>query len=158
MCRCHLANHGQRLWRVSGLPAEDYDAYSRGATVHGNVSSAIAVPSAPIDSFLSENIIMALVKKNISRQEAHEEIRVLSHQAGAAVKLEGKPNDLIDRIRVTKFFEPIWSQLDTLLDPTTFVGRAPQQVEKYLGKGGEVDMVLSRYQGGEQKAEAALAI
>lgn len=101
---------------------------------------------------------MALVKKNISRQEAHEEIRVLSHQAGAAVKLEGKPNDLIDRIRVTKFFEPIWSQLDTLLDPTTFVGRAPQQVEKYLGKGGEVDMVLSRYQGGEQKAEAALAI
>ncbi|KAG8625887.1 hypothetical protein KVT40_006288 [Elsinoe batatas] len=95
----------------------------------------------------TENIIMALVKKGVSRQDAHEEIRVLSHQASAAVKLEGKPNDLIERIRVTKFFEPIHAELDSLLNPSTFIGRAPQQVEKYLGPGGEAESVLSRYRG-----------
>lgn len=98
----------------------------------------------------TENIIMALVKKGVSRQDAHEEIRVLSHQASAAVKLEGKQNDLIDRIRVTKFFDSIIPELDTLLDGKTFVGRAPQQVEKYLGPNGPVESVLEKYrqQGG----------
>ncbi|TKX19447.1 adenylosuccinate lyase [Elsinoe australis] len=95
----------------------------------------------------TENIIMALVKKGVSRQDAHEEIRVLSHQASAVVKLEGKPNDLIDRIRDTKFFEPVHAELDNLLDASTFVGRAPQQVEKYLGAGGEVEAELIKYRG-----------
>lgn len=95
--------------------------------------------------FSSENIIMALVKKGVSRQDAHEEIRVLSHQASAAVKMEGKPNDLIERIKATKFFEPIYAELDSLLDATTFVGRAPQQVEKYCGQNGEVQTVLEKY-------------
>lgn len=90
---------------------------------------------------------MALVKKGVSRQDAHEEIRVLSHQASAVVKLEGKPNDLIDRIRDTKFFEPVHAELDNLLDASTFVGRAPQQVEKYLGAGGEVEAELVKYRG-----------
>jgi adenylosuccinate lyase len=59
---------------------------------------------------------MACVHGGLSRQDAHEEIRVLSHQASAVVKQEGKQNDLIERIRRTKFFEPILPQLNTLLD------------------------------------------
>ena len=46
------------------------------------------------------------------RQECHEKIRVLSHEAGAVVKQEGKPNDLIERIRADSYFEPIWQKLD----------------------------------------------
>lgn len=108
----------------------------------------------------TENIIMALTKKNVSRQDAHEEIRVLSHQASDVVKNQGKPNDLIERIRVTDFFKPIIPELDELLDAKTFVGRAPQQVEKYLAKGGEVDKILERYrqQGIEDKAGDGLVI
>lgn len=103
---------------------------------------------------------MALVKKGISRQEAHEQIRVLSHESAAAIKLEGKPfNDLIDRIRATPFFAPIIEQLDTLLDPSTFVGRAPRQVEQYLAKGGVVDSVLARYRDGQSaRTEDGLVI
>lgn len=70
----------------------------------------------------TENFIIALVKKGISKQEAHEEIRVLSHQAAAVVKQDGRDNDLIQRIRKTEFFTPIWSELDQLMDPKTFVG------------------------------------
>lgn len=80
----------------------------------------------------TENIIMAMVEKGGSRQDCHEEIRVLSHQASAVVKQEGGDNDLIARVKKTKYFEPIWNELDTLLDPSTFVGRAPQQTEKFI--------------------------
>lgn len=80
----------------------------------------------------TENIIMALVRAGGDRQEAHEEIRVLSHQAGSVVKEEGGENDLIERVKNTKYFEPIWGELDKLLDPSTFVGRAPEQVEEFL--------------------------
>ncbi|SCZ98886.1 BZ3500_MvSof-1268-A1-R1_Chr3-1g05685 [Microbotryum saponariae] len=80
----------------------------------------------------TENIIMAIVKKGGDRQECHEQIRVLSHEAGAVVKQQGGENDLIERVRANKFFEPVWEELDTLMDPATFVGRAPQQVDRFL--------------------------
>ena len=61
-------------------------------------------------------------------QECHEHIRVLSQQAGAQVKQLGLDNDLVERIKSTPYFAPIIPQLDSLLDPSTFVGRAPEQV------------------------------
>ena len=82
----------------------------------------------------TENIIMAVVKAGGDRQVCHEKIRVLSHQAGAVVKEEGGENDLIDRVKKDVYFKPIWCQLDELLDPKTFVGRAPQQVDKFVGE------------------------
>lgn len=39
---------------------------------------------------------------------------------------------MIQRVKNTKYFEPIWKDLDGLLDPSTFVGRAPQQTEKFI--------------------------
>lgn len=80
----------------------------------------------------TENIIMAIVKKGGDRQECHEKIRVLSHEAGRVVKEDGGENDLIERVRSDKFFEPIWTDLAELMDPSTFVGRAPQQVDRFL--------------------------
>lgn len=44
------------------------------------------------------------------------------------VKQEGGDNDLLARVRRDPYFAPILDQLDALLDPKTFVGRAPQQV------------------------------
>ena len=61
------------------------------------------------------------------------------------IKIHSQPNDLIARIRADNFFAPIAGELDELLDPATFVGRAPEQVEKFLGKGGEVDLALREY-------------
>lgn len=64
---------------------------------------------------VTETIIMRLVAHGESRQEAHEQIRVLSHEAGSVVKNEGKPNDLVERIRNNDFFKPIWGDLDGML-------------------------------------------
>lgn len=80
----------------------------------------------------TENIIMAMVKKGGDRQECHEHIRVLSHEAGAVVKQQGGENDLIQRIQKDVYFEPIWADLKALMDPSTFIGRAPQQVDRFL--------------------------
>ena len=62
------------------------------------------------------------------RQDCHEKIRVLSQQAAAVVKQEGGDNDLLTRVQADPYFSPILSHLDTILDPKTFIGRAPQQV------------------------------
>lgn len=105
-----------------------------------NISSGLVVYPKVIERRIkselpfmaTENIIMRMVEKGASRQEVHEEIRVLSHQAAAVVKEQGGDNDLIDRIKNSKFFEPIWNELDSLLDPSTFIGRAPQQVESFI--------------------------
>jgi len=65
-------------------------------------------------------------------KECHEQIRVLSQQAGAAVKEFGLENDLLDRIRACEYFQPIHDQLEALVDPSTFTGRCPEQVFLYL--------------------------
>lgn len=53
--------------------------------------------------------------------------------------------DLIDRIRKPEFFKPIIEQLDQMLDPKSFYGRVPQQVDKFTGPGGEVESASKRY-------------
>uniref|UniRef100_A0A669QK40 Adenylosuccinate lyase n=1 Tax=Phasianus colchicus TaxID=9054 RepID=A0A669QK40_PHACC len=92
----------------------------------------------------TENIIMAMVKAGGNRQDCHEKIRVLSQQAAAVVKQEGGDNDFIARVRADPYFSPIHEHLDSLLDPSSFIGRAPQQVAKFLKE--EVRPALIPYQ------------
>ncbi|XP_047428208.1 adenylosuccinate lyase isoform X2 [Mugil cephalus] len=82
----------------------------------------------------TENIIMAMVTAGGDRQECHERIRVLSQEAAAVVKQEGGDNDLLSRVQRDPYFVPILGQLDVLLDPKTFTGRAPQQVSRFLSE------------------------
>jgi adenylosuccinate lyase len=52
--------------------------------------------------------------------------------AGAVVKGEGKPNDLMERIAKDPIFAAVHDKLDTLVDPKLFVGRAPEQVVEFI--------------------------
>ncbi|GBC04271.1 hypothetical protein RclHR1_05590026 [Rhizophagus clarus] len=109
-------------------------------TLLQNISEGFVVYPKVIERHISqelpfmatENIIMAMVKKGGDRQQCHEEIRVLSKEAAKQVKEEGGENDLIDRIKRSEYFQPIHDELESLMDPTTFIGRAPQQVDKFL--------------------------
>ena len=58
--------------------------------------------------------------------------QVLSHEAGYQVKQLGLENDLLDRVRADPYFEPIIADLDSLLEPASFIGRAPEQVDSFI--------------------------
>lgn len=105
----------------------------------------------------TENVIMAMVRAGGDRQVCHEEIRVLSHQAAKVVKEEGGDNDLIERIRANAYFAPVHAKLDELLDPRSFVGRAPEQVDDFLEEW--VAPALAPYQENLSKVgKAELAV
>ena len=80
----------------------------------------------------TENIMMDAVKRGGNRQELHERIREHSMAAGAVVKKEGKENDLVDRIATDPAFGMTKEEIEALLEPKNFVGRAPEQTEEFL--------------------------
>ena len=51
---------------------------------------------------------------------------------------------MIDRIKASAYFQPIKGQIDALLRPETFVGRAPAQVQQFVEQ--EVRPALAKYQ------------
>ncbi|KAL8852593.1 MAG: hypothetical protein Q9221_002589 [Calogaya cf. arnoldii] len=107
----------------------------------------------------TENIIMKLVHKDVSRQEAHERIRVLSRQTVEEMKTKGIKNDLIERIKGDEFFKPIWEDLDGMLDPKLFIGRSAEIVEKYCGNNGPLTRKLEKYKDYiDSTATATLAV
>jgi adenylosuccinate lyase len=103
-----------------------------------NVASGLVVYEKTIRANLmaelpfmaTENILMAAVQHGADRQEAHELIRQHSQTAAHAVKAEGLPNDLLQRLRGEPMFAEI--DLDAVLNPMAYVGRAPEQVDRFL--------------------------
>lgn len=79
-----------------------------------------------------ENILMEAVKAGGDRQSLHEIIRKHSMAAGHAIKSEGAKNDLLDRVRDDEAFADVHDKIDEIVDPSNFVGRAPQQVEEFI--------------------------
>lgn len=98
---------------------------------------------AELPFMATENIMMDAVKLGGDRQELHEKIRSHSMDASRVVKEEGGHNDLIERIAADESFGLSLEQLNKILAPKNFVGRAPQQVEEYIAN--EVTPVLKKY-------------
>jgi adenylosuccinate lyase len=96
---------------------------------------------AELPFMATENILMDAVKAGGDRQELHERIRVHSMAAAKAVKEEGNPNDLLDRIAADPAFHVTKEALQKVLKPENFVGRAPQQTSEYLD--GVIKPILS---------------
>ena len=80
----------------------------------------------------TENIIMASVKKGGDRQELHERVRIHSMAAAQRVKGEGLDNDLIQRIKNDPTFNLSSEEIDQIINPRDFVGRAPEQVVEFI--------------------------
>lgn len=91
----------------------------------------------------TEYIIMECVKNGGDRQELHERIRVHSMEAGRMVKVEGKENDLIERILNDKGFNLDKERLLEILAPKNFIGFAPEQTEEFVNI--EIKPILEKY-------------
>ena len=99
--------------------------------------------AAELPFMATENIIMECVKAGGNRQELHEEIRVLSMKAAENVKMYGKDNNLIELIKGDDVFRAVHGKLDDVLNASLYIGRAPAQVEEFVGE--EVDPVLKEH-------------
>ena len=93
----------------------------------------------------TETILMHAVSRGGDRQNLHEKIRVHSMAAAGRMKEEGADADLLDRIAADEAFGLTSKELDDLVDPIRFVGRAPQQVTHFLE--ASVRPVLERLRG-----------
>ena len=82
----------------------------------------------------TEYIIMECVKNGGDRQELHERIRVHSMEAGKNVKVNGKENDLIERIVNDDYFKLDKKKLLSLLESKNFIGFAPEQTVDFIEK------------------------
>ena len=80
----------------------------------------------------TENIMMDAVKKGGDRQELHERIRELSMGAGKRVKEEGLDNNLLSLIAQEPMFMTNEEELAATMDPSRYVGCAPEQVTRFL--------------------------
>ncbi|XP_055587601.1 adenylosuccinate lyase [Uranotaenia lowii] len=127
---------------------------SQGMVVYPKVIEKNIAQELPFMS--TENVIMAMVKAGGDRQVCHEKIRVLSHEAGAQVKQHGKDNDLVERIKADGYFAPILNDLEAILDPRTFTGRAADQVLEFVRE--DVDPILANYGDNIETKSVGLAI
>jgi adenylosuccinate lyase len=126
-------------------------------TLSQNVASGLCVYPQVIAKNLreelpfmaTENILMAAVAAGGDRQALHERIRQHSQAAAAAVKIEGQPNDLLDRLARDEAFAGV--DMAAATDPSQFVGRAPQQVDEFVEE--VVGPMRARYATGGPAAE-----
>lgn len=121
-----------------------------------NIGSGIVVRRATIAHRIAQNlpfmateeIIMEHSRRGGDRQAAHEAIRESSQAVVTAIRERGAANDLFARLKASGEFAEMETFIDGLNDATQFVGRAPQQVEEFLGEC--VAPVLAKHGSGKQ--------
>ncbi|MEG1153054.1 MAG: adenylosuccinate lyase [Ruthenibacterium sp.] len=101
-----------------------------GLVVYPKVVHARVMGELPF--MATENIMMSAVKKGGDRQELHEKLRVHSIAAAKVVKEEGGKNDLIERVCADAAFGLKREELEAILKPEDFTGRAAEQVDDFL--------------------------
>lgn len=126
-----------------------YINISSNLVVYENVVRRRVMEKLPF--MATENIMMEAVKRGGNRQELHEALRVHSQAAAYEVKMNGKKNDLIDRIVADPLFNLNKEDIEKELDPAKYTGRAPSQVVEFLES--VVDPILDKYQSEEITAE-----
>lgn len=121
-------------------------------SLYANVADGLVVYPKVIEQRLrkelpfmaTENIMMDAVKKRgADRQQLHEKIREHSMAASRVVKVEGGENDLLERIAADEAFGVTFEELEKILKPENYTGRAKEQTEDFLNEC--IKPVLEKY-------------
>ncbi|MFN2564487.1 MAG: adenylosuccinate lyase [Gemmatimonadaceae bacterium] len=81
---------------------------------------------------VTEELIVRAVRAGADRQEAHERIRRASLDAARARDGGAERNEMLDRLAADPMFALGPDEIRDLLEPTRYVGRAPEQVDEFL--------------------------
>jgi adenylosuccinate lyase len=95
------------------------------------------------------------VRAGGDRQDAHERIRGYSIAAARALKDGASHNDLLDRIAADDAFPIGREELEAAMDPSRYVGRAPEQVDEFLA---EVVEPLLAHVGADEPAHEEVRV
>ncbi len=114
---------------------------ARGLVVNPEVIRRNLAEHLPL--MATETILMHATSRGGDRQQLHERIRRHSLAAADRTKQEGVSSDLLERIAADPAFGLGAAELDDLMAPHRFVGRAPEQVARFLED--RVTPLLSRY-------------
>jgi adenylosuccinate lyase len=101
-----------------------------GLFVHEGMVRANLMAEMPF--LMTENLIIAAVRRGRDRQEAHEAVRRHAREATIRIREKGLPNDLLERLRNDPIFEGV--DFDKVLDPAAYMGRAPEQVDRFIAE------------------------
>jgi adenylosuccinate lyase len=101
---------------------------ARGLVVYPKTIEMALMAELPF--MTTEEILMAGVRAGGDRQKLHESIRKHSLAAAQAVKMDGQPNDLLERLKNDPAFASV--DLSQVMNPQKFIGRAPQQVDHFI--------------------------
>ncbi|MEK6611671.1 MAG: adenylosuccinate lyase [Gemmatimonadota bacterium] len=82
----------------------------------------------------TEELIVRAVKAGQDRQAIHEVIRGHSIAAARAMKDEGVPNDMLERLAADPAYPVPIADLRDALDPHRFTGRSAEQVGEFLAE------------------------
>jgi adenylosuccinate lyase len=82
----------------------------------------------------SEAILMEAVRRGGDRQAVHERLRLHARASASAVLEDGGTNPFLELVAEDAEVPLDRSELDALLDPVRFIGRAPQQVREFLAE------------------------
>jgi len=89
--------------------------------------------AAHLPFLATEPLLLRGVKAGGDRQRLHEVIRTHSLAVAQAVAERGAPNDLLERLARDPAFRALKvAARPAELDPATYVGRAPRQVDEFL--------------------------
>lgn len=103
---------------------------ARGLVVYPKTIEAALMAELPF--MATEDILMAGCRAGGDRQQLHEQIRQHSQAAAQRVKLDAEPNDLLSRLAADPAFKAI--DLQQVMSPSRYIGRAPQQVDAFIEK------------------------
>jgi adenylosuccinate lyase len=81
---------------------------------------------------ITESILMAAVSKGGDRQALHEAMRKHSHEVSEGIKQRGESNNLLEKIANDPIFKISKDDIAEIIQTTTLVGRAPEQVFEFL--------------------------
>lgn len=80
----------------------------------------------------TEQLLVRAVLAGGDRQVAHETIRTHSIEAARAMKQGAPANDLLERLAADGSFGVGLEDLQGAIEPSRFIGRAPEQVDEFL--------------------------